>query len=70
MSTADKIAATVGDLTPVRQAEVLEFAELLKSREEKKELSKFTEFSLERAMKGMEEEEDLYSLDDVIERIG
>ena len=70
MSTAEKIAASVGSLAPDKQAEVLEFVEFLKTREEKKELKDFAAFSLEGAMRGMEEEEDLYGPEDIIEQAG
>ena len=68
MSTAEKISAEVAGLAPDKQAEVLEFVEFLKNREEKRELKEFASFSLAGAMRGMEDEEDLYGPGDITEQ--
>ena len=70
MSTAERISAEVAGLAPDKQAEVLEFVEFLKNREEKRELKDFSAFSLAGAMRGMEEEEDLYGPEDITEQTG
>jgi hypothetical protein len=50
------------------QAEVLDFIEYLKIRAQKKERMDWSTLSLDSAMRGMEDEPGLYSMDDVKER--
>ena len=61
MSTAELIAKEIKDLEPREQSRVLEFLKLLKTREELDADSAFKRFSQASAMRGMEEEPDLYS---------
>jgi len=65
MSTAEKIILEIQRLKPEKQAEVLDFVEFIASRNSLREDREFKEFSLEAAMRGMEDEVDLYSLSDV-----
>lgn len=70
MSTAEQIIHEITGLRPEKQSEVLEFVEFLKEKERKAEDSAFKEASLAAAMRGMEDEESLYSESDVIEKFG
>jgi hypothetical protein len=70
MSTAEQIIHGIASLRPEKQSEVLEFVEFLKEKERKIEDNSFREASLVSAMRGMEEEEALYSESDIIEKIG
>jgi len=49
---------------------VLEFVEFLKEKERKAEDNALKEGSLAAAMRGMEDEESLYSESDIIEKLG
>jgi hypothetical protein len=69
MSTAEKIALEVKKLASDSQAEVLDFVQFLKSREKLKDERKFKDFSLDQAMRGMEEEQSLYDVNDIRETI-
>lgn len=68
MSTAERILQELSYLRPEKQTEVLEFVEFLKTKEEKNEDELFMRTSLASAMRGMEDEEDLYSEADILER--
>ena len=68
MSTAEQIMHEIASLRPEKQSEVLEFVEFLK--EKRNEENSRREASLTSAMRGMEEEESLYTESDVIEKIG
>jgi hypothetical protein len=61
VSTAELIAKEIKDLEPREQSQVLEFLKLLKTREERDADPAFQRFSLASAMRGMENEPDLYS---------
>lgn len=75
MKLAEKIFSHVENLPETYQAEVLDFVEFLetKSRQlddrEEPEGARWSRFSLSQAMRGMEDEEELYSLDDLEEAI-
>lgn len=64
MSLEDKIIQQVHDLPENKKAEVLDFVEYLKTKNEEKDWS---DLSLSSAMRGMENEDTLYSLDDLKE---
>ncbi len=68
MSTAERIIHEIAGLRPERQSEVLEFIEFLKEKERKAEDTALKDASLAAAMRGMEDEESLYSESDVIEK--
>lgn len=72
MSTAEQIIREIATLRPEKQSEVLEFVEFLKEKEKEKrsEENSLREASLAAAMRGMEDEESLYTESDVIEKIG
>ena len=70
MSTAEQIIHEITGLRPEKQSEVLEFVEFLKEKERKLEDNAFKEASLASAMRGMEDEEILYSESDIIEKFG
>ena len=65
MGTVEKIASEVSRLEPSEQAEVLNFVEFLKKKHARKDGEGFYEFSLSNAMRGVEEEPDLYSAEDI-----
>ena len=64
MSLEEKIIREVHELAESKKAEVLDFVEYLKAKTEGKEWSGF---SLSSAMRGMEDEDSLYSLHDLRE---
>jgi hypothetical protein len=64
MSLEDKIIQHVHDLPENKKAEVLDFVEYLKTKSEEKDWS---DLSLSSAMRGMENEDTPYSLDDLKE---
>ena len=64
MSLEEKIIQQVHDLPENKKAEVLDFVEYLKTKSEEKDWS---DLSLSSAMRGMENEDTLYSLDDLKE---
>lgn len=70
MSVKELIAQKVSSLPQQGQNEVLEFVELLlqKSSEKDEELKVWNEFSLEQAMRGLEDEAEIYALTDLKER--
>jgi len=70
MSTAEQIIQELASLGPEKQSEVLEFVEFLKEKEKRNEENALRYASLDSAMRGMEDEESLYTESDVIERIG
>jgi len=69
MSTAEKITQELRRLPPEEQSEVLDFVEFLKHRIARKEDQQFKDFSLSTAMRGMEEEPEIYSESDIREPI-
>lgn len=70
MSTAEQIIHEIATLRPEKQSEVLEFVEFLKEKERRNEEDALRGASLASAMRGMEDEESLYSESDVIEKMG
>ena len=70
MSVAEKVARDLRSLPQSAQAEVLDFVEFLKAKSQNEERADWTAFSLTQAMRGMENEADLYSDDDLKERFG
>jgi len=64
MSLEDKIIRQIQELPESKKAEVLDFVEYLKSKTGEKEWSAF---SLSSAMRGMEDQISLYSLEDLKE---
>ena len=64
MSLEEKIIRQVHELAESKKAEVLDFVEYLKAKTEEKDWSGF---SLSSAMRGLEDEDSLYSLHDLRE---
>jgi hypothetical protein len=69
MSTAEKILYELSDLRPEDQAEVLDFVEFIKAKKSQKDDRDLKGFSLVSAMRGMEDEPDLYSASDIRQRL-
>lgn len=71
MTVCQKIAEHVRDLPEQEQIEVLDFIEYLRTkarlRKSKDEEKDWSALSLKNAMRGMEEEPSVYSLDDLKE---
>ena len=73
MKLAEKIFSHIENLPETYQAEVLDFVEFLESKTRKlddsdeEDRALWSHFSLSQAMRGMEDEEELYSLDDLVE---
>ena len=71
MTLTEKICSHIENLPETYQAEVLDFVEFLEIKSKRvrdrdaDERATWSRFSLSQAMRGMEDEEDLYSLDDV-----
>jgi len=62
MNLGEKIIRYIQELPESKKAEVLDFVEYLRNRTEKRNWS---EFSLSSAMKGMENDDSIYSLKDI-----
>ncbi len=67
MSLADKIINNVRALPESKQIEVLDFIEYLRVKTDRQENTGWSDFSLSSAMRGMENEESPYSLNDLKE---
>jgi len=67
MSLADKIINNVKALPVSKQIEVLDFIEYLRVKTDRQENTGWSDFSLLSAMRGMENEESPYSLNDLKE---
>ena len=69
MTLAEKITQHVHRLPESLQAEVMDFVEYLESKAEKAEVD-WSKISLASAMRGMEDEQALYSVEDIKQRFG
>lgn len=71
MAVAEQINERVRVLPESIQAEVLDFVEFLSSKDQvaRKERTDWSDLSLLQAMRGMESEAPLYSIDDVMEKL-
>jgi len=67
MSLTDKIIENVRSLPESKQIEILDFVEYLRAKIEKEERKEWMNLSLTSAMRGMEEEELTYSMNDLKE---
>ena len=67
MKLEETIIQQVHDLPETEKAEVLDFIKYLKAKIEKKELKDWNNLSLSSAMRGMEDEQSPYSLNDLKE---
>jgi hypothetical protein len=69
MNTVEKIIEQLKSMPESDQAEVLGFLEYLKSRKGRKEAdSEWSRFSLDSAMRGIEEEPSPYGIEDIKEQ--
>ena len=64
MSVEEKIIRQIHELPDSKKAEVLDFVEYLKAKTDEKD---WAGFSLSSAMRGIEDEDSLYSLHDIRE---
>ena len=67
MSLTEKIIENVKSLPESKQIEILDFVEYLREKTEREERKEWGDFSLTSAMRGMEDEKTLYSMDDLKE---
>lgn len=67
MSLADKIIKNVKALPESKQIEILDFIEYLRVKTERQANIEWTDFSLSSAMRGMEDEQAPYSVNDLKE---
>jgi len=70
MSVIEKVAKDLQDLPVSAQAEVVDFVEFLKVKTRNEEHAEWTAVSLAQAMRGMENEPDLYHENDLKEVFG
>ena len=69
MDIVERILEEVKSMPELDQTEVLDFVEYLKSKKERKEEdSEWSRFSLDSAMRGIEEEPSPYGIEDMKER--
>jgi hypothetical protein len=67
MSIEKRIIQYIHELPEHEKAEVLDFIDYLKTKGKRKEMKEWEVFSLSSAMRGMEAEDTIYSLDDLKE---
>ena len=65
MKDTPELLQTIEQLPPDLQRELLDFARFLLERARRQEEREWAAFSLTQAMQGMEDEEALYTLDDL-----
>lgn len=70
MSTAERIIRELSGPRPEKQSEVLDFIEFVKEKEKKNEENLFFKSSLSSAMRGMEDEDAIYSEAGINEKFG
>lgn len=68
MSLAEKIIEKVKLLPKDKQSEILDFIDFLSKKVNEEERKQWSQFSLEMAMRGLETEETLYTVEDIKER--
>jgi hypothetical protein len=67
MSLAEKIIEKVKSLPEDKQSEILDFIDFLSKKVNEEERKQWNNFSLESAMRGLETEESLYTVEDIKE---
>lgn len=67
MSLTERIIKNVKTLPESKQVEVLDFVEYLRSKAEREENTEWNDLSLSSAMRGIEDEETPYSINDLKE---
>ena len=65
MTLAEKVIRKMQQLPEEKQAEVLDFVDFLERKLAEEEDQDWKDFSLEMALRDIDEEEDIYSLDDL-----
>ena len=68
MGVAEKIIEKVKSLPEDKQSEILDFIDFLSKKANEEERKQWSQFSLETAMRGLETEETLYTVEDIKER--
>ena len=68
MSLAEKIMEKVKLLPEDKQSEILDFIDFLSKKTNEEERKEWSQFSLETAMRGLETEETLYTVEDIKEK--
>lgn len=68
MSLAEKIIEKVNSLPDDKQSEILDFIDSLSKKVKEEGKKEWNKFSLESAMRGLEAEESLYTLEDIKEK--
>ena len=68
MSLAEKIMEKVKLLPEDKQSEILDFIDFLSKKTNEEERKEWSQFSLETAMRGLETEETLYTIEDIKEK--
>ncbi len=68
MTLTEKIIHNVESLPEPLKVEVLDFVEFLKSKKDNEEYKTWSNFSLSNALRGMEDEDCQYSLNDLKEK--
>ena len=69
MDLTAKIIEMIQSLPEEKKLEVLKFIEHISQKEEEKELKQWNKFSLNSAMRGLEEEETVYTVEDLKEKL-
>jgi hypothetical protein len=67
MNISEKILDSINTLPESRQIEVFDFIEYLNQKTEKEEYNSWSNLSIISAMRGMEDEESIYTIDDLKE---
>ncbi len=67
MGVADRIIEKIKSLPEEKQTEILDFVDFLEKKIKEDENRGWSNFSLESAMRGMKDEETLYTLNDLKE---
>jgi len=67
MGIPEKILESINELPEIKQLEVLDFAEYLKSKTEKDEHKTWEDLSIASAMNGLADEASPYSIEDLKE---
>lgn len=68
MEITDRIVEKIKSLPEEKQAEVLDFVDFLEKKIRESENEDWRKFSLETAMREIEDEESLYTMDDLKEK--
>ena len=68
MSLAEKVIEKIKSLPEDKQTEILHFIDFISKKVKEEERKQWSEFSLTSAMRGLETEDTLYSLEDIKEK--